>query len=258
MPQPSPKSTLSQEIGLTNVTVTYSRPGVKDRTIFGDLVPYDKLWRTGANMSTKLSFSDSVTIGGTKIGRGDYSLLTIPGKTEWTVIINKNAELRGTSGYDENEDIIRFNVKSASNQFTETFTINFNNITNSSANLQLIWEKTIVEFPINTDADNQVMANIDAALTVSPTSYYQAARYYYQTDRDANQALEWINMAIDMGYEKYWVLKWKSQIQAKLGDYKGAIATAEKSKTMADEAGNDDYVKMNDDNIAIWKSKKQK
>lgn len=256
MPQPSPLSTVSQKIGLTDVSITYSRPSAKGRKVFGDLVAFDKLWRTGANKCTKLSVSDSVTINNVRMGKGDYSIFTVPGQREWMIIINKDADLSGTDGYDMNKDITRFKVAASPNAFTETFTINFSDLTSTSANVELTWETTRVVFKIESDPDRKVMKNIETALVVPASNYYQAARYYYDTNRDLKQALTWIDQAITNGYEKYWVLRQKSLIQAKMGDYKGAIVTAQKSLDLAKADGNDDYVKMNQASIDEWSKKK--
>lgn len=255
-PQPSPLSTVSQKIGLTDVTIAYSRPSAKGRKVFGDLVPYDKLWRTGANKCTKLTVSDSVIINNKKIGPGDYSLFTVPSQKVWMVVINKDAELGGTSGYDDTKDVTRFKVNAENCPFTETFTINFADVTGTSANIEITWETTKVSFKLEANPDAKVMKSIEQSLTVNPANYYQAARYYFDTDKDLKQALTWINKAIDEGYKKFWVLRQKSLIQAKMGDYTGAIATAKESMEMAKKEGNDDYVKMNTESIAEWEKKK--
>lgn len=254
-PQPSPISTVTQKVGLTDVSITYSRPSAKDRKVFGDLVPYDKLWRTGANKSVKFSISDSVVVGGKKIGKGDYSLFTIPGEKEWTIILNKAVDLSGTNGYKEEDDVVRFKVTPATNQFTETFTFNFASVTTTSAEVEITWEKTRVAFKIESNPDDKVMKSIQATLNPSAGSYYQAARYYYDTERDAKQALDWINKSLELGGEKYWILRTKSLIQARLGDFKGAIATAEKSKSLAQADEDDQYVKMNEESIKEWTAK---
>lgn len=256
MPQPSPISTVSQKVGLVDVSITYSRPSAKGRKVFGDVVPYDKLWRTGANMATKLTVSDSLKIAHFWVPKGEYAIFTVPGQMEWVVIISKQANLSGTNGYQETEDMGRFKVKPVGTMFTETFTINFANVTTKSAEIQLEWETTRISFPIASDPDRAVMKNIDAALNVPARNYYQAASYYYENDKDLKKALEWINTAIANNYERYWVLRVKSLIQAKLGDYKGAIATAEKSIELAKKDNDDAYVKMNEESIAEWKKKK--
>jgi hypothetical protein len=255
MPQPSPLGTVTQKVGLTDVTLVYSRPGAKGRKIFGDVVPYGELWRTGANKSVKFSISDSVTVGGKKIGKGDYSIFTIPGEKEWTIIINKAVDLSGTSGYKEADDLVRFTATPAKTGFTESFTFNFSNLTNTSADVELSWEETKVSFKIEVTVDDKVMKNIDAALNPSANSYFGAARYYYETERDSKQALTWINKALEIGGDKYWILRVKSLIQARLEDYKGAVETAEKSKALALADDDGAYVKMNETSIAEWTPK---
>lgn len=256
MPQPSPLGTITQKVGLTDVSITYSRPSAKGRKIFGDLVPYGELWRTGANKSVKFSISDSATLGHVKIGKGDYSLFTIPGEKEWSIIINKGVDLSGTSGFNESDDVVRFVVTpTTTNPFTETFTFNFANVTTTSADIEIMWETVKVSFKIGVTVDDKVMKSIDAALNPSANSYFGAARYYYETNRDSKQALTWVNKSLEMGGDKYWILRVKSLIQAKLEDYKGAIETAEKSKALALADDDGTYVKMNEVSIAEWQPK---
>jgi hypothetical protein len=255
MPQPSPLCTVSQKVGLMDVTLVYSRPSARGRKIFGDVVAYDKLWRTGANMASRIQFSDSVRVNGVGL-KGDYSILTIPSMNEWTIILNKVARMSGTSNYKESEDAVRIKVKPDVIPFTETFTIGFNYLTNNSAFVEISWETTRVSFKFETDVDAKVMRNIELALSASSTSYFQAARYYYETNRDMNQALEWIDLAIAKEKDElYWVVRQKALIQAKLGDYPGAIATAQRSLELAKKAGNDDYVRMNQSSMDEWRKK---
>lgn len=253
-PQPSPLSTVSQKVGLTDVTITYSRPSAKGRPVFGDLVPYDVMWRTGANRSTKLTVSDTVKINGVKIPKGDYSIFTVPGKMEWMVIISKQVDLGGTNGYKDSEDVTRFKVKPEAIGHTETFTMNFSDVTSKSANIEIAWEKTRIKIPIESDPDAQVMKSIDAALTPNAGTYFQAARYYFETGKDLKKALEWITLSVQKE-ERFWVLRQKSLIEAQLGDYKAAIATAQRSLELATKDNNQDYIKMNNESIAEWKKK---
>jgi len=255
MPQPSPVSTVTQKVGLTDVSITYSRPSTKGRKVFGDVVPYGELWRTGANRSVKFSVSDSVTISGKKIGKGDYSIFTIPGEKEWTIIINKAVELSGTNGYKQEDDVLRWTAVPTKTSFTESFTFNFSNLTNTSADVELSWEETKVSFKVDVTVDDKVMKNIDAVMNPSAGSYFSAARYYYETERDSKQALAWINKSLEMGGDKYWILRTKSLIQARLEDYKGAIETAEKSKNLAKADDDGAYVKMNEASIDEWTPK---
>jgi len=251
MPQPSPLCTIQQKVGLMDVTIVYSRPSARGRKVFGDLVQYNSLWRTGANMASKIQFSDTVFINNTAVPKGEYSIFTIPGQNEWTIILNRQARLSGTSGYQEKEDIVRVNVKPESIPFQETFTIGINYITNNSAFIEIMWETSKVSFKFDTNVDYLVLQNIEKALSVSPVTYYQAARYFYETNRDLNQALEWINESLS-GNETFWVLRQKALIQAKIGDFKGAIETANRSTELAQKAGNSDYVRMNNASISEW------
>ena len=262
MPAPSPLSTVTQNIGLIEASVTYSRPSVKGREIFGELVPYDKLWRTGANASTKVAFSDEVMVEGIKVPAGTYSLLTIPGKKEWTIILNKNTEMWGVSGYEEAQDVARFKVNASDmKKDLETFTINFSDLSYNSADIKMAWANTMVKFRVETDVDSKVMASIKETLATEAKAgdYLNAATFYYDTKRDMDQALEWINKAIEM-YEQenrniYWVYHRKAKILAALDQYDKAIDIAQKSMEKAKEANNPDYVRLNEKLINEWKKK---
>ncbi len=259
-PKPSPLATVKQEIGLSEVEVTYSRPSVKGRVIFGELVPYGKIWRTGANAATKISFSDEVMVSGQKVPAGEYALYTIPNKDKWTIIIHKNTTHWGEYGYDEKEDLMRFDVQPKSlNDQVETMTIQFANIKSNKGDFELLWDKTKVSFTVSNEVDSKVMAEIKEKMEKPEaglaTMYFQSARYYFDTDRDLDQALEWANKGIDVNPDAFWISRLKSQIQAKLKDYKGAIKTAELSKEKAEKAGNQQYVKFNEMAIAEWSDK---
>lgn len=259
VPQPSPLAKINHKIGLTDFTVSYSRPSVKNRKIFGELVPYDQLWRTGANAATSIQFTDDTKFEGQLLRAGKYVLFAIPGNDSWTIVINKDTALWGIDGYKEENDALRFKVKTKqlSNKI-ETFTIDFNDLTNNSANLNLSWENTQVSVKIEVDVDSKVMEQIREKILqskdVSATTYYQAARYYFDTNRDLIKALEWVNASL-LKEEKYWVMTLKSRIEAGLEDYKSAISTATKAKELAVKDENQDYVRMNEKNIAEWKTK---
>ena len=238
-----------------DVSVSYSRPGIKGRKIFGDLVPFGEVWRTGANDPTTITFSDPVKLEGHDVPAGTYSLYTIPGKNEWIIIINKKTT--GEARRDEKEDQATFTVKPAQTSSTiETFTINITDITTNSANMELAWENTVVKFRMEFDVDGKVMPAIKKFME-NPNSgvagtYYQSALYYYTTGKDLSAALGWVNKSLEMNNKPYWVWRLKSQIQAALKDYRGAITSAETSKSRAKESGNDQFVKINDDAIAEW------
>jgi tetratricopeptide (TPR) repeat protein len=259
-PAPSPTATISQDVGLTNIKVEYSRPGAKDRVIFGDLVPYGEMWRTGANASTKIEFADDVKVAGADLPKGTYALYTIPSEKEWTVIFYKNTNFWGTPGKDFSETDVAARVKVKSTQlsdFVESFTININNLRNASADLELLWEKTKVIVPITLDTDSKVMADIKAKMDgPSGTTYYQAARYYYQEKKDMNLALAWVQMSLDKDGDKFWIVRLKALILAELGRYKDAIDTAAHSTELAKKADNLDYPRMNDKSIEEWKKMK--
>ncbi|MFT4661938.1 MAG: tetratricopeptide (TPR) repeat protein [Patiriisocius sp.] len=249
-PQPSPTATITQAVGLGEITVEYSRPGAKDRAIFGNLVPYDKIWRTGANASTKIELSEDVMMAGTAVPAGEYAFYAIPGMAEWTIVISKNLELWGAGGYDMKDDQARFKVKSQKmNDMVESFTIDFSNFTTDGAHLNISWEKTTVAIPVKTtameDIDKQItkiMAGPDAG------TYYSSARHYLDNGKDMAQALTWINKAVEMRPEAFWYLHQKAKIQAESGDIKGAVATATKSLEMAkvNEEGDYGYISNNE------------
>ncbi len=258
-PQPSPKAKIEQKVGIMDVAVSYSRPGMKGRKIFGGLVPYGQVWRTGANDPTTISFSDAVKLEGHDVPAGKYSLYTIPGENEWTIVINKKTT--GQPERIESEDQATFKVKPSRLPITvETFTINVSDITASTANLELAWENTAVKFRMEFDVDTKVMASIKEA-TANPygevaNMYFQSASYYFSAGKDLKTALEWVNKSLELSDNAFWVWRLKSQIQAGLKDYSGAITSAEASKSRAQKAGNAQYVKFNDDSIAEWKTMK--
>lgn len=247
-PQPSPYAELEQAIGLTEVEVSYSRPGVKGRTIFGDLVPYGKLWRTGANRATTIETKGDIMLAGKSLKKGKYSVFTMPGESEWTVIINSDATA-SASKYTEDKDVMRFTVKpSKTAAKVETFTMMFSNLTDNSADWQIMWENTMVSIPVKTNVDEEVMAQIESVMNgPSSRDMYLAARYYYDNDKDIKKAVTWINksVALDGEDQKFWVTYWQAMILAKSGDKKGAIAAAEKSKALAQKAEYEEYVTKN-------------
>jgi len=261
-PQPSPKSVLNQVVGLTDVTIEYSRPSAKGRIVFGDLVPFGKLWRTGANANSTVSFSEDVVINGTTVKKGKYAIFTLPKADMWEVILYTTTDNWGLpENYDVNKVAVSLNVDPVMlNNNVETFTIGVNNITNDSATLDICWEKTMVSVKFEVPTQKVAMASITKVLA-GPTAgdYFSSAQYYYQSNGDLNKALEYVNKAVTMvkpGEEApYWHLRLKSLIQAKLGDKKGAIETAKLSLSGAEKDGNGDYVKMNNDSIKEWSKK---
>lgn len=258
MPQASPKATLITKVGLTDVQIEYSRPGLKGRheKIFGELIPYGEVWRTGANESSKITFKDKVNIKGQELPAGTYALYTIPGTEEWTVIFSNKTELWGDSGYNPEDDALRVQVKPTTIPYPkETFTIDFSGYTSTGAELTISWDNTQVAVPIETEVDEKVMAQIEAAMSINPTTYFQAASYYFQNQKDLDQALQWVNTAIEKR-EHFVFYNLKSKILAEQKQYKEAIKAAEKSKELAQKDNNRDYVKINEDLIARYKEKK--
>lgn len=261
-PQPSPKSVLTQTVGLTEVTLDYSRPGAKGRVIFGDLVPYGRLWRTGANANSTIAFSDDVVINGTTLKKGKYAVFTTPNTDSWEVVFYTTTDNWGTpENWDENKVAARVNVTPvALGNTIETFTMGINNITNESATMDISWERTMVSVKFEVPTQKAALASINKVLAgPSAGDYFSAAQYYNQANLDANKALEYVNKAISMvqpGEDvPYWHLRLKSLIQAKLGDKKGAIETAKLSLAGAEKEKNLDYVKMNNDSIKEWSKK---
>jgi tetratricopeptide (TPR) repeat protein len=253
-PAPSPSAKMMQTVGMTEVIIDYSRPGMKGREIFGGLVPYKEIWRTGANAATKITFSSDVIIEKNELKAGTYALYTIPSETEWTIIFHKNLT-SNTGNYNIEEDVLRFNEKSSQmDNAVETFTIGVSNIGLGTANIDISWENTMVSLAIDTKVDAQVQSTIEKALSgPSMDDYYQAAAYNLVADKDLKQALEWINIAMEKGAtEKFWMVRRKALIEAKLGQYKKAIASAKMSLELAEKANNTDYVRMNEESIKEW------
>ncbi|HWY78373.1 MAG TPA: DUF2911 domain-containing protein [Verrucomicrobiae bacterium] len=250
-PAPSPACTIKQHIGLTDIEVVYSRPGVKDRTIFGGLVPYGEVWRTGANAATKITFSTPVKLNGVDIAAGTYGLFTIPGDDEWTIIINKGSDQWGAYQYDEKKDLVRFKTKPVELGFSiETFTIEFNHVRDESALMNLMWDKTIVPIRLEVELTSKLVPQIEATMSAEggDKPYYQAAMFYYDHDQDLQKASKWIDAAIaknDAHYMEYL----KAKILAKLGNKTEAIAAAKHSKELAIKAKDSGYIKLNDDLI---------
>ncbi|GGF19495.1 DUF2911 domain-containing protein [Hymenobacter cavernae] len=258
-PQPSPKSTVTQRVGLTDITITYSRPSLKGRTAFdvaSPLAPLGKRWRTGANATTTIKFSDEVIMEGKKIPAGEYGLYSIPNKDAWAMVLNKNTKLgANVEGFKDEENVATFTAKTYKLPYkVETFTMNFSDLTPATANVDMQWENTGAKFRITTEVDAKVMAQINEKVVnggaaVTPDNYAAAAVYYYDNNKDLKQALTWIQKANEKD-PKFWNVQTEAKIRLKMKDYKGAITAAEQSKKLALEAKNNDYVKMNDDLIA--------
>lgn len=242
-PAPSPSSTVIQNIGLVEAKVEYSRPSAKGRKVFGEVVPMDKIWRTGANSPTKLTFSDSVTIGGKKLAGGSYALYTIPGASSWTVILNAKATAAAWD-YKDGDEAVKFTVSPVTlSSNVETFTMGFGNLTTTSADFMISWEKTSVSFSISTAPDAKIMADIKKAMD-NTNNYWAAANYYLDNGKDLNQALEWVNKVVEKN-KQYWTLHGKAKILAKLGRCAEAVAVAKESLAMAEKDDDQAYVRNN-------------
>ena len=258
-PAPSPLQTIKQNFGIGELSLEYSRPSVKNRLIFGDVVPYGKMWRTGANASTKITIGEDTKIEGNAIPAGTYAIYTIPGAETWEIMFYKDLTLGGdVASYKKENEVLRITEKVTQlPNKVETFTINFADITYSVCNVEMQWEKTRVAFTISTEVDAKIMKNIETVMApYDRRPYYNAASYYYDNNKDMKQALEWVNKAIELTPDAYWVWHLKAKIQLKLKDAKGAIETAEKSKALALKDKDDAYVKNNDKLIAEAKAMK--
>jgi hypothetical protein len=261
-PAASPACTLKQRVGLTDIEIVYSRPGVKDRAIFGGIVPYGEVWRTGANAATKITFSTAVKLNGTDLPAGTYALFTIPGQDEWTVIISKNVT-QSPLEYDEKGDVVRFKATPITRgQSLETFTIEFNLIRDESAVLNLVWDKTVVPIKIDIALTDKLVPQIEAAMAApdkkSDGFYFQAATFYYNHDQDLKKALDWVNAGLaDNPGIAFEILHLKAQILAKQGNKEDAIAAATQSMDLATKAqgATSSFVKMDQDLIASLQTK---
>ncbi len=266
LPMPSPTSTVQQRIGLTDFTVVYSRPSVKEREIFGELVAYNELWRTGANANTTLEFTTDILFAGKKVEAGKYSLLTIPGEEEWVIILNKKTDMWGTGGYDKAMDAVQVKINSNSTDMTETFTINFTDLRNESAALSLRWAETEVKIPITLEVQAKALENIELAIAEAKPDtkwrvYRNAANYYYNNKMDMETALKYMKMSIESN-EKNWYSYWlMAEIQADMGQYNEAIKSAKTAvkigEDSAEESGSPfEYAGMINGSIEKWKAKK--
>lgn len=256
-PVPSPLSTIRQDFALSSVELEYSRPNANGRKIFGGLVPYDKIWRTGANAATVLTFSEDVKINGKDLKAGKYSLYSIPGASSWKILFNTDLTIGGNvANYKKETEALSVDVKpEAFAQYTGSFTINFNDIKASSMEIEILWENTRVPLKVTADIDARIMKSIDAAMANDSRPYFQAASYYYDNDKDLSKALEWVNKAISQNESAFWMYALKAKIQSKSKDFKGAAATASKIVELAGKAQNQDYVKIGNDLLNEVKGK---
>ena len=251
IPQPSTLQTIQQDFGLGQISITYSRPNLKGRQIFGETEPYGMVWRTGANAATKIKFTDTVMMEKHQVLPGEYALFTIPGPGEWIVILNQTAQQWGAYSYDSTKDVLRLKVKPGKlEKKMETFTIQFANAFVDHCDLQLLWENTVVSLRLETDVDARVMANIDELMKGEKKPYYFAAIYYYNHDKDMNKALSWINESDKNSPGAYNTKYWKARIQLKMGDKAGAIESANEGLKLAMAEPSAEYIRLNKEVLA--------
>lgn len=257
LPQPSPKGRVEQVVGLTKVSVEYSRPSVRGRQVFGDLVPMDKLWRLGANAATLVTVDGPVVIEDQKVPAGTYSLFVTPHEGAWEFHLNKNTELWGTDGYMPDQDVAVWKVATVENEFTETLTIGFDEVKDDKARVDVRWEKVRASFMLNADATEKAMANIKAAMAqkeIKAGSYNRCARYCVDKGVMLKEALGWAEKSVSMD-RKYWTLHTLALAQAANGNYKDAMVTARESLELAAKEGDTGYVRMNEERITEWSAK---
>jgi hypothetical protein len=258
-PQASPRAIVSQMVGLTEVELNYSRPGAKGRPVFGNLVPFGKLWRMGANENTTISFSDDVIIDGKTLKKGKYALYSVPRIESWDIIFYTSTDNWGLpQEFDETKVALRTTVKEeALSKPVESLTINISGLDTSSAYLEIFWENSFVSLKFEVPTQKTAMASIEKVLNgPSANDYYSAANFLFQSNTDIAKSLVYVNKSLELSKDKpFWFLRLKSLIQAKQGDKSGAIETAKLSLEAAEEAKNQDYVKMNRDSIAEWSKK---
>jgi hypothetical protein len=258
IPRASPNAKIEQTVGLSKVTISYSRPGVKERDIFGNLVPYGEVWRTGANENTKISTDKDLIFGDFTIPAGEYAIYTIPNADKWDLIFYSDSNNWGLPTYwDETKVIAKVEGKPFNiNYKVERFTIGFSNIHDNGATIEITWDDTRVEFPFRIETDIAVMNKIESTLKgPNANDYYTAATYYNNSNKDLKKAIKWIDMAIEMTSKepKYWFYRQKALIYAKSGDKRVAIKAAKTSMRLAEQAGAELYVKMNKESIEKWK-----
>jgi hypothetical protein len=246
-PSASTSQTVKQEFGLGSIELSYSRPNTKGRTIFGDLVPFGAVWRTGANSATTLTFSEEVIIGGKNIPAGKYGLLSIPGAAEWTLIITKQLDVTSPSAYKQDMDVVRVTVPAVVMPYAiESFMIFFENVSSNSLELMIIWEKTAVSLPIKVDIDSKIMAQIESLMNTDNKPYFNAAMYYIDNNKDLNKAAGWLEKATAQTPNAYWIWYQKARCLALLGKKADAMTASVKSLELAKAGKNPDYVTLNE------------
>lgn len=251
---------VSQVIGLTKVKVVYSRPAARGRQIFGDLVPYGRIWRVGANESTKITINTDAEVAGNGLPAGTYALYAFPGAESWEVVFHKNTAHwgDGRTAYDPGEDLFRISVQPQQTAaFTENFTISFDRIDHNGAVMQWSWANTLVEIPISVDTDGIMRQKIAVAVAEDPSArtFYEAARYFQEQGIEQETSKAYLLKAIELEGDTYFFYRILSLVEAELGNFEGAIRAAERSLNIAQQEGKDEFVRMNEKNIRLWREK---
>lgn len=248
IPAASSGSTVTQKVGIHDVTLKYNRPNMNGRKIFGGLVPYGSVWRLGANGIPAITFEDAVSIEGHKIEAGTYGLFAIPEKDKWTIIISKKSNQWGSYSYNQADDLLRFTVKPATLSYAvETYTMSFDNVTTAAAVLSIEWDHTQVQLHITVDQKAEIKASLDSAMATDKKPYMQAAQYYYDNNIDIKKAVEYINEADKAQPNVFYIKYWKAKILLKSGDKAGAIASAKESLELAKKDNIQEYVNLNNE-----------
>lgn len=254
-PRVSPLSEVKQTIGLSEVTVKYNRPAVRDREVFGKMIPYGKRWRTGANENTTITFSDPVGLGNETLAAGTYALYTQPDTNQWEIIFYTDASNWGVPrNWDDDKVALSLKIPSKSHAFVESFTIGFENVTLTGADLTLSWENTKVRVPFSVPTDEKMQAEIQRVMADAPKAgdYYTAAVYHLNQDLDLKKAKQWIEKAVQMRSDAFWYHRQKSLIHYELGEKDAAVAAAQTSLELAQKAGNQNYVRINQAQLEEW------
>ena len=252
VPAPSPFQRITQAFALSEIQIEYSRPGMKNRVVYGELVPYGEIWRTGANASTKITFGEDVKVEGVAIPSGTYALYTIPNKDSWEILFYKDLKLGGNvDEYKKENEQARFTVKTGTNcERVETLTFSIADVTSTEAVIRLDWDNTRISMKVQAEIDDRVMKSIDKALEKDTRPFYQAASYYYDNNKDLMKAEEWVNKATEQNPNAYWIWTLKAKIHTKQKNKKEALAAAQKAKTLATEAKDNNYIRQADQLIA--------
>lgn len=237
---------IEQDFGLGVISIKYYRPNTKGRKIFNGIEPYGIVWRTGANNATVITLTDTIQVEGHTLAPGAYSLFSIPGANEWTIIFNKNIDQWGAYSYNEKQDMLRFKVKPTKlDNKIETLTIQFADVHQDDCLLQILWENTGINLHLKTDVDNRIMANIQEAMKGEKKPYYMSAIWYYNHDGNLDQALNWMLEANKAQPQAYNVKYWLARLQLKTGDKKSAIISANEGLKLASAENNAEYIRLN-------------